>query len=300
MQPTPCAFPEPVRWQSAIRAAAPIAAPQVLTDLSFPRFDVAGLRRAATVLAPTCDAVLLGDHQDRADFPPSLLAAVTLDCGAVPWLTLACRDRNRIVLEQDLRGLQQVGANTVLCVTGDGRAYDVRPEVTQVFDLDGTRLAQLAASIGLAAAVAETPSAPPRAGRALRLVQKQSAGASAAVLNHLPRPVEVARFVRDARAAGLRIPIIAAVAVYTDQPSAAALQGLPGLELDAATVEEIVRAADPVAAGIEAAVREGQALLAIDGVAGVNLSGHGSGAGFAIATEIKAEIGRRLRRGIAS
>jgi len=47
----------------------------------------------------------------------------------------------------------------VLCVTGDARAYDVRPDVTQVFDLDGTRLAALAASVGVPAAVAETPTA---------------------------------------------------------------------------------------------------------------------------------------------
>ena len=42
-----------------------------------------------------------------------------------------------------------VGVEAVLCVTGDGRAYDVRPDVTQVFDLDGPRLALLAARVGL-------------------------------------------------------------------------------------------------------------------------------------------------------
>ncbi len=40
-------------------------------------------------------------------------------------------------------------ANLVdLYVTGDARSYDVRPDVTQVFDLDGPRLAALAASVG--------------------------------------------------------------------------------------------------------------------------------------------------------
>jgi methylenetetrahydrofolate reductase (NADPH) len=77
-------------------------------------------------------------------------------------MTLTCRDRNRIVLEQELTGLREVGVDAVLCVTGDARAYDVRPDVTQVFDLDGTRLAALAASVGVTAAVVETPTAPPR------------------------------------------------------------------------------------------------------------------------------------------
>ena len=61
-----------------------------------------------------------------------------------------------------------------LCVTGDGRAFDVRPDVTQVFDLDGTRLVALAAEIGVPAAVPETPSAPPLAVRPERLVQSSS------------------------------------------------------------------------------------------------------------------------------
>ena len=46
-------------------------------------------------------------------------------------------------------------------MTGDGRGASVRPGVTQVFDLDGTRLAALAAGMGLPVAVPESPEAPP-------------------------------------------------------------------------------------------------------------------------------------------
>ncbi|HEU4545017.1 MAG TPA: hypothetical protein VFR88_01875, partial [Microlunatus sp.] len=113
----------------------------MLTDLSTPPADAAVLRSTARLLAPTCDALLVGDHQDRPDFPPSTLARLIADAGVSPWVTLACRDRNRIVLEQELRALALDGLATVLCVTGDGRAFDVRPDVTQAFDLDGTRLA---------------------------------------------------------------------------------------------------------------------------------------------------------------
>ncbi len=100
---------------------------------------------------------------------------------------------------------------------------------------------------------------------------------------------------RAARAAGLVIPVIAAVAVYTDPRSAAALQSLPGLDLDPATVAEVLADADPVEAGIGAAVAEARALLAIDGVAGVNLSGLASDRGYEAAAEIKAEVARRIR-----
>jgi methylenetetrahydrofolate reductase (NADPH) len=295
MQPAPCVFATAVPWDGP--RIEPVAAdvPLVLTDFSPRPFDPADVAATAAVLQPACDAVLVGEHQNRPDFPPTVMSRLLLDAGLRPWPTLACRDRNRVVLEQELRGLALLGVDTVLCVTGDGRGYDVRPDVTQVFDLDGTRLAHMAASLGLRAAVPETPTAPPQEVRALRLVHKQDAGAAVAVLNHVPAPEQVAEFAASAAAAGLRIPLIAAVAVFTDEVSAAVLSGLPGLELDPKTVTSVLSSADPVAAGIDAAIGAARALLAIDGIAGVNVSGLGSARGPRVGAEIKAEVGRRIR-----
>jgi methylenetetrahydrofolate reductase (NADPH) len=166
--------------------------------------------------------------------------------------------------------------------------------------LDGPRLVALAASLGMIAAVPETPTAPPVHARPGRLAQKQRAGASLAVLNHVTAPSAVAEFVAAARLAGLTIPVIAAVAVFTDVVSAAILQGLPGLELDRQVVDDVVNAADPVEAGIEAAVHEASALLSIEGVEGVNVSGLASGAGTRVGARIKAEVGARVRAALVS
>jgi 5,10-methylenetetrahydrofolate reductase len=270
-------------------------APLVLTDLSVPPADAATLRSTARLLAPSCDALLVGDHQDRADFPPSTLARLIADAGAVPWVTLACRDRTEVTLQQELQALALDQLATVLCVTGDGRAYDVRPEATQVFDLDGTRLAARAASLGLPTAVVESPGARPVALRPERLQRKQEVGARVAVLNHVPGAALLAEFLDTAREAGLRIPVIASVLVFTDQRSAAALVGLPGLEVDPAQVEAVLSADDPVEAGIAAAVEEADQLLRLPGVAGVNLSGLASARGVQTAAEIQADIGHRVR-----
>ncbi len=116
-----------------------------------------------------------------------------------------------------------------------------------------------------------------------------------AILNHVPSPAMVADFLSAARSAGLRIPVLAAVAVLTDPVSAAVLQGLPGLALDPAVVEGILTAADPIEAGIQAAVAEARALLSIDGVDGVNISGLASSAGTRAGADIKAEVGARIR-----
>jgi methylenetetrahydrofolate reductase (NADPH) len=253
----------------------------------------------AAVLGPSCDAVLVGEHQNRPDFPPTLMGRLLLDSGVSPWITLSCRDRNRIVHEQELRGLKHIGVQTVFCVTGDGRGYDIRPDVTQTFDLDGPRLVALTASLDIIAAVPETPTAPPLHARPARLVQKQRAGASVAVLNHVPSVHMVERYLNDARVQGLSIPVLASVAVFTDVVSAAVLQGLPGLELDRDLVDEIVNSSDSVEAGIASAVAEAAALLSIDGAEGVNVSGLASGTGTRFGAEIKAEVATRIRAALA-
>jgi 5,10-methylenetetrahydrofolate reductase len=300
MVAAPCVFggleaSEPVVWAERRSPVPAPRTPLILTDLSAPPADAVTLVAVAEVLAPSCDAVLLGDHQDRPDFPPTMLARLVSDVGVRPWVTLACRDRNRVVLEQELHGLRHDNRATVLCVTGDGRAYDVRPDVTQVFDLDGTRLAALAASIGVPVAVAETPTAPPVGLRPARLVQKQRAGAGIAVLNHVRSAAAVDLFLTAARQVGLSMPVVASVAVFTDARSAAVLTALPGLEIQPATVQAVLAAEDTVAAGIEAAVTEARTLLAIEGVVGVNLSGMASDRGSAFAAAVQAEIGQRIK-----
>ena len=292
--PHPCVFEAPAGWAELVPAVALRSPPLILTDFSSEPYSAAMLSSVAATLAPSCDAVLVGEHQDRPDFPPTLYASLLLAAGLRPWLTLTCRDRNRIVLEAELTGLRQVGVEAVLCVTGDARAYDVRPDVTQVFDLDGTRLAALAASVGVTAAVAETPTAPPRHLRGFRLATKQRAGAAGAVLNHAAVPT-VTAFMASAAQAGVTIPVIASVAVFTDELSAAALSGLPGLELDPAAVRGVLGDRDPVAAGIGTAAREARALLAIPGVAGVNISGLASARGYEYGAGVKAELAGRIR-----
>jgi methylenetetrahydrofolate reductase (NADPH) len=309
MAPVPCPFATAgavVPWTERARERPDVAAPLpgtgrpvVLTDFTVHPFDAGSVAAVAAALAGSCDGVLVGEHQNRPDFPPTLMTRLLRDAGHAPWITLTCRDRNRIVLEQELAGLAVAGPAGVLCVTGDGRAQGVRPDVTQVFDIDGTRLAALAADAGLTVAVPEAPDAPPRPLRPLRLREKQRAGAQLAVLNHVGSPARLAAFAGAARAAGVTLPMIAGVAVYTDDRSAAVLQRFPGLHLDRAQVAAVLTAPDPEAAGIAAAVAEARALLAVHGVIGVNLSGMASERGTVHAAEIKAAVGRAIVEGAA-
>jgi 5,10-methylenetetrahydrofolate reductase len=273
--------------------------PVVLTDLTIAPSDRASLRRVVGVLGPVSDGLLAGEHANRPDLPPTMMAAEVRDAGGRPWTTLACRDRNRVVLEQELAGLAAVGVDAVLCVTGDARGPGVRPGVTQVFDLDGPRLAALTAAAGLPAAVPESPAAPPVHLRPARVADKQRAGAQVCVLNHVRTPAQVADFVAAARAAGATLPFVAAVAVYTDERSARVLQRFPGLQVDDAAVERVLAAPDPRAAGIAAAVEEARVLLAVPGVVGVNLSGLASDGGEDDGARVKATVAERIREAAA-
>ncbi len=57
--------------------------PLVLTDLTVRPFDAAGLREVVGLLAGSCDGLLVGEHQSRPDFPPTLMAALVAEAGAV-------------------------------------------------------------------------------------------------------------------------------------------------------------------------------------------------------------------------
>ena len=94
---------------------------------------------------------------------------------------------------------------------------------------------------------------------------------------------------------GLTIPVIAAVAVFTDERSAAAISVLPGLELDQAAVRRVLASPDPVAAGIAFAAGEARTLLSIPGIAGVNISGLASARGYEFAARVKADLAQRVR-----
>ena len=77
MVPAPCVFaglealPEIQTTDRVQQLTGPVRVPLVLTDLSTPPADAAVLRSTARLLAPTCDALLVGDHQDRPDSHPA-------------------------------------------------------------------------------------------------------------------------------------------------------------------------------------------------------------------------------------
>ena len=84
MRPQPCPFTTltaPPQWAGSPAPLRPppdtlTGNPVVLTDLTLPAYDPSAVGEIVDVLAPTCDAVLVGEHQNRPDLPPTLMAAL--------------------------------------------------------------------------------------------------------------------------------------------------------------------------------------------------------------------------------
>ncbi len=226
MRPGPCAFDDVVPW-SGIRAVPSRPGPRWSSLISVAlRSTRQTLRRPRPSSRRRVTPSWSASIRTVPDFPPTLMGRLLLDSGVTPWITLSCRDRNRVGLEQELHGLSDIGVQTVLCVhrrrpwlrRGPRGHADLRPRRSATGRAGGLSRSGCGGA-GDAHRPARSWPACPIGG---------DAGASLAVLNHVPFPDIVAEFVALARSAGLSIPVIAAVAVFTDSVfSARRREGLP-------------------------------------------------------------------------
>jgi 5,10-methylenetetrahydrofolate reductase len=247
--------------------------PIITVDLLADPLSVDAIRAAAGAVAGHADAALLGDAPwARVQLPPVLRAQVVAAEGVRPWASLNCRDRNRVALEGELAGLAAIGVPAVHCITGDHPLLGDRPDAAPVFDLDSTRLAALAAGSGMVVSVAESPSAPPRERRPARMAAKAAAGAHVCFVNHAAEPGEVEDFVGALRALAPGVRCIVCVPLVV---SARGLERLaafvPGAAVPGATIAA-TGGDDPVGAAVRSAVASAEALLAVEGVDGIDLS----------------------------
>lgn len=288
--------PDPVPSAGAARVRALLDTRAiVVADLPARALDAASIDACIDAMAGPIDAVLSGDAGPaRVQFSPTYRAHLISAAGMLPFIGVNCRDRNRVALEGELAGLAHAGAGVVHCVTGDHTETGSRPDAMPVFDLDSTELASLARAAGHLVSVGESPTTPPVAQRPARLREKERAGADICFVNHCGGAEPVARFIAEARALGSTSAFIPCIPIVLDEGSANLLRTFTTLVLPPGYLDGILSARDSREAGITAAVELSRAMLAVEGVVGVDLSG-----GAAPGREIEhardlAEIARRL------
>ena len=266
--------PEPLNPPASAMRELMASRPVVVADFPARALDAASIEECGGILAGTVDAVLAGDAGNaRVQFPPAYRAALIRRAGLDVWTGLNCRDRNRVAIEGELAALAHAGVAGVHCVTGDHTLTGDRPDALPVFDLDSTEAASLARAAGHLVSVAEAPATPPVDRRPDRLLQKARAGAEVCFVNHAGGAAPVAEFVDRAQQLGAAMAFIPCVPVVVGIESAELLASFTTLVLPEGYLERILVARDPFEQGIAEAVALSQAMLAIDGVRGVNLSG---------------------------
>ncbi len=286
-----------IRWTGGRPTAPPAirdSTPLIICDVR----PAAPTRAAVRSVGSThrfADVVLIGDHHESVDLPGTFVGAELADMGLTPWVTLSCRDRNRVALEADLVALRELGVGTAHCVTGDARAPHVRPGSTPVFDLDSHQLVALATSLGLAGSVAETPNAPPVECRAARALEKRRAGASWCFINLTSASGQLREFTCAVHDGAPDLGLIVCVGVFTDLDGARRLRALPGIELPDQAVSQVLNASDPIAAGVQRAVAAARAALDLPGVCGVNLTGPASTSGPSERAAVLAAVAEQIR-----
>ena len=270
------------------------AEPIIVTDLRVRPFDRASVTAVAARLAATADALLIGEHHVPPDFPPTVMAELVRTAGARPWVTLTCRDRNRVVLESELAGLADQGVAGVHCVTGDSRARSVRTTPPRCSTSTGPGWPGWPRRPGCARPCRPHPSPRPRSS-ARRGCSRSSAPAPRCASSTMPVAPPAwtgsSGGASDRRDAAVR----PCVAVITDVESLVVLERFPGLVVDPEVRRSVLEADDGRAAGIAAAVLEARRMLAIDGVVGVNLSGSATAGPETESAAIMAEVAETLR-----
>lgn len=209
-------------------------------------------------------------HEDAGTLDPADAIDLLASAGIRTIATVTGRDRDLVEADATMRRYAAAGASAIHCVTGDHPAV-LGLSRSAIFGAESMTILDTAHRLGFAATVAESPLA--LGDRVARLLMKQHGGASMVLLNHGGDASTMIDFANRCRSAGVRLPLVAPVAMVADLDTGRALAAFPGLQLPPGLLNAINSAEDPRALGL-AQAREHTSVLAASGLfAGVNVSG---------------------------
>ena len=108
-------------------------------------FHANDLLRKVLPLRGLADALNITDGASaHTHLSAPIAAALLVQNGIEPILQLTCRDRNRIALQAELLGAAATGVHNLLLLTGDDPKAGDQPDTKAVFDIDSTRLTEMA------------------------------------------------------------------------------------------------------------------------------------------------------------
>jgi len=232
--------------------------------------DGSGMLREAETLQGRVHAVNVTDQQGAVMRLGSLAGSGMLKRhGLEPVFQLTCRDRNRIGLQSDLLSASALGIDNVLCLTGDHVSLGDHPQAKPVFDLDSVSLlhagSELKQGRDLAGNALEaapdfdlgcvaSPAADPLRPQLYKLERKVVAGAQFIQTQAVYDPRTFDDFMK--RVEHLNVPVILGMVLLKSGRMARFMnKHVSGIRVPEPLVEELDRAEDKRAAGVEIAAR---------------------------------------------
>jgi methylenetetrahydrofolate reductase (NADPH) len=260
----------------AVTAELPLAAVRGRRDIE----------RGLQVLGPVVDAVQLVDSPfGEAGVAPISAAAVAIDAGIDPVVHLNCRDRNRLALENDLRGAAALGVTSLLLLRGKkfARNHAARPK--SVYDLTANELIVMAGAIGeslqssghtaLFLGTSATAFHPAKDWAPARIERRADAGIKFLQTQPCLNIPLLKAYLAGLVAARLlqRVSVIVSLPLLRSLEDAHRLRGLYATSMiPDAVVDRIGGAGDAESEGIAVCAEAMRAVAAIPGVSGANIA----------------------------
>jgi len=232
--------------------------------------DITDMRRSAERVRGKVDAVNVTDQQSSVMRLGSLAGCVLLtQWGLEPVLQMTCRDRNRIALQSDLLSAYALGIENVLCLTGDYVTLGDHPQAKPVFDLDSVSLIETARQLEKGHDLAGkelkgsprffigacvTPEADVLEPQIIKMDKKVEAGAQFFQTQAVYDAGRFADFMSTVR--HIKVPILAGIVVLRSAAMGRYMnEKAAGIRVPERLIDEMDRAPDKAAKGVEIAVR---------------------------------------------
>ncbi|MEK6759219.1 MAG: methylenetetrahydrofolate reductase [Deltaproteobacteria bacterium] len=233
--------------------------------------DTAQFLEKARLLKGRIAAANVTDNQ-RAVMRLSSIAcsALLLKEGIDPVFQMTCRDRNRIALQSDILGAWVLGIRNILALTGDHVLAGDHREAKAVFDIDSVQLVNVISTLNngrnmkntelrgatdfyIGAVVA--PEAEPWEPEEIKFEKKINAGAKFFQTQAIFDMERFKRFFESSERFGAKI--LGGILLLKSAKMAHYLNAnVPGVSVPQSIVEELEKAPDQLAKGIEIAARQ--------------------------------------------
>ncbi len=232
--------------------------------------DIHEMMEDAELLRGMVTAINVTDQQSSVMRLGSLAVCRLLkERGLEPVFQVTCRDRNRIALQSDLLSAYVLGAENVLCLTGDYVSLGDHPDAKPVFDLDSVSLLRAASLLqqGVDLAGKELKGAPrfhlgavvspgsdPLEPQIIKMEQKVKAGAQFFQTQAVYEPKKFEEFMQAVK--HINVPVMVGIVMLRSAGMARFMnKNVAGVFVPEHLIEEMEKAKDKAQKSIDISAR---------------------------------------------